>query len=216
MKQWILLLCGISPFVLTAQSPGQDHKFTAGLTVGVTQSYLAVTVTPPSSVEITNVPELGFRAAAHVSYQISRYVFLTAQPGYFRLRAKAQSVYTLGNGFMVEGQLDETYHWIELPVDINYIINPSSKVRVFVGAGVSVMHLVEATHAVNSTFNLAAVGRAGMEFSVGSRMMRLTISADKILQDIENVILTAPNSGFDTPQYAYRYNTLGATLTYIF
>lgn len=223
MKFLILLGYIVGAVPALAQHNSNQHRTRFGFAAGTTLTNLEI-VADPSFYQVTtkNQPPLGFRVGVLVSYRFSDRFFLSGQLSYLYTKCNISIETILGNGFTVVGNYKETNEWIEMPIDVNYTINPKSKTKVFVGAGISWLYLAATTSEDAGTtkklsFNAAALIQVGADIPVGNHTLRIVVSMDRTLMDVVSPdSYSPPGQSYATVEYDYRYTTLSLTARYLF
>ena len=164
-------------FIAEARSqelPVKHNKFHFGLIGSINVSTLDIAsntryyASQPSE---ENIPKIGFKTGAFVNYDLSKHFFLSSGLSYVTNNTKIKyPIFALGNSSAEYLTSNDFYSWIEMPVNINYTINPKSSCKIFVGSGFSIRRLLNATREIIMESSSSANIATGPERSITSAL----------------------------------------------
>jgi hypothetical protein len=214
-----LILIGFSLFSIAAVAQGNNEaRLRFGFTTGVTSTWIDIK-SHPNQISLQNNSDYGFRIGGVLSYSISRRFFASAQWIYSEMNVDATTEILLSNGSTAAGSVTHQNQWIELPIDFNFVFNPASEFKVFAGMGASLMLLSDVVKesssvAPNRSMHTGVLAQVGVNVSLGQKLLRVSLVADKTLREEVKPIVYFP--GYVMPTYDYAYTTLSLKATYFF
>jgi hypothetical protein len=165
-----------------------SKEVSIGINAGTNTAYI---IQPNSSSE--NLPAIGYQAGIVGSTSLSKYIILNASLSFSMNR----SIQKLPQSFYDE--LIQKYQWLKMPISLNFIVNSSSKNRVFIGAGPALQTLISAnakyynpdiSHKISvyDQMNHLAIfvfGQAGLDFKrTAQKKISLSISYERSLSKL--------------------------------
>jgi hypothetical protein len=148
----------------------KPKKFHFGILGSINASTLDISNSSPAysfTVTPENIPKIGYKAGAFVNYNLSKHFFLSSGLSFATSKTKIKE----SRFFLDESSIAESfYSWIEMPLNMNYIINPKSSCKIFVGSGFSIRRLLNATSNISYESASSVTTATGFEISIYSQL----------------------------------------------
>jgi hypothetical protein len=133
------------------QTPSQSPTL-LGLFFSGNQSWLTGNKPDNPSINYSSEPGLGFKAGAALHHEISPRFFIETSLAYVWEQNKYRVEQVGGNPAMVLAYSDvhTSYSWLEMPVILNFTFQHNHQLPFFIGMGISVRRLVNASADVSA------------------------------------------------------------------
>lgn len=183
------------------------------------------------------IPTIGYKAGFLVRYTLSKRFFVNGGLSYASENTKIKTV-----SFNPDDDLDivQRYSWLEVPLNINFKINPKSINYFFVGVGVSPRRLLKASEQFTlvrtgignqivgdqvsnentlNDWNMLGTGCVGFNWQFSSKAtfvfsLYFERNLFKLVRDVD--LNTTTSFQYQTVLYDYRINTFSFNIAYLF
>lgn len=220
----------------------KSNRFQIGITSSIRASTLIVITEPlpagiiASDQSYQKIPKLGYKAGGTVKLNLSPHFFLMSGLSYLKDKTKVSRDLLPGSSD-AKISIEERYSWFEMPVTVNYIVNPKSSKKIFVGLGLSARRLISAKRKITTTianttyydpefsiyssvnnWNMFGIGHVGVELPVWDKnKFLITISFERnLLKMVHQIYNTNPNFDYSFVQSDFKINSFSLNVSYLF
>ncbi len=225
--------------------PKKVNKFHIGFTSSINTAFIQYeeansAYVSSSSTQFT--PKVGFKIGGILKYDLSKRFSLASGLSYGTRKIKFQSTPLSsdnGSGSQVTFSADEFNSWLEMPLNLNFVMNPKSTTKLFIDAGFSARRLLSARRSevltrssgnttsgpdvsIYSTLNdWSLFGSSSIGIQIPTKNNQSFILSITIDQNFTNIIrdpVPLSNGAFDYANVVnnYKVYTLGLNASYLF